>query len=64
VLFITAKHAPSNTRRRSVGAVAAWKTRQGLVHRANTAAALAMRNQATPSTPTWGNRSTAKEGPR
>ena len=38
--------------------------RQGRVQSAKTAAALAMRNQATPSTSTRANSRTAKDGPR
>ncbi len=38
--------------------------RHGLVHGAKAAAAEAMRNHATPRTPTDGNSKTAKDGPR
>src|SRR6185312_4973205 len=52
----------SSTRRRSGGA--ARSTRHGRRQSANTTAAAAIRSQATPSTPTCANSSTASDGPR
>ena len=53
---------PSSTQRWP--GVSARSSRHGRRQAANTTAALAIRSQATPSTLTWANSSTANDGPR
>ena len=61
---MTARQAPSPTSSQRVRASALAIVTQGRVHGAKITAAEATRSQATPRTPTAGNRSTAKDGPR
>jgi hypothetical protein len=62
--FMAANTAPSASRTHRGRALNGAASRRGVRQIATTTAALAMRNQATPSPLTWANSSTAKDGPR
>ena len=62
--FITASTAPQATSRRLPSRSSAANARHGFRHAAKISAADAIRSQATPSTSTRANSSTANAGPR